>query len=201
MDRGTASRLKQARGRAGFDNATAAAIRFGWIIPTYLAHENGSRGFGIERAQLYAHAFKVDPAWLLTGQGRPSPTDKVKITGYVGAGGLVYMAEEMGGPGALEAVDLPPGDYGEFGIFKVRGTFYYPAYRDNELLFVRMAAGAPVEHVNRDCIVGTDDGRCFLKTIIPGSKEGRFTLLAFSDPPILDVCVQWAWPVEWVRKP
>jgi hypothetical protein len=44
MDTRLSKRLKQARTRAGFVEATAAARHFEWTIPTYLAHENGSRG-------------------------------------------------------------------------------------------------------------------------------------------------------------
>ncbi|MBL3563269.1 LexA family transcriptional regulator [Rhodovulum sulfidophilum] len=66
-----AERLRLARRRAGFREASDATERFGWKYPTYAAHENGSRGFK-SRAAEYARAFKVDLSWLLTGQVAPA---------------------------------------------------------------------------------------------------------------------------------
>jgi phage repressor protein C with HTH and peptisase S24 domain len=65
---------------AGFENATAAADRFGWKPPTYLAHENGSRGMTVEMARDYAAAFRVTPAWLLFGDDALSDKQLVAET-------------------------------------------------------------------------------------------------------------------------
>jgi DNA-binding XRE family transcriptional regulator len=68
MDRETkkkrAERLREARLRAGYTSAAAAARQFRWTKPTYAGHENGSRTFSWEDAQRYAKAFKVEPLWL-----------------------------------------------------------------------------------------------------------------------------------------
>lgn len=63
-------RLQWAREYAGYDEATAAAIEREWVVSTYLAHENGTRGFRRE-ADKYARAYKVDLEWLITGKGHP----------------------------------------------------------------------------------------------------------------------------------
>ena len=60
-------RLRLAREAAGFENATQAALRFGWAVPTYLGHENGSRGQKRAISE-YAAAFKVAPGWLAFGE-------------------------------------------------------------------------------------------------------------------------------------
>ncbi len=60
-----AFRLKNARLKAGFSTAAAAARRLGVAYPTYAAHENGSRGIGNEELLAYAKAFKVEASWLL----------------------------------------------------------------------------------------------------------------------------------------
>ncbi|HZB90758.1 MAG TPA: S24 family peptidase [Stellaceae bacterium] len=195
-----AKRLREARIGAGFADATTAARRFGWVIPTYLAHENGSRGFGLARAQLYAGAFRVNWQWLLTGEGSSSSNLKIPVSGYVGAGCVVIPADEGVGPGGIEEVDLPPGVYGDYAAFKVRGDSNYPAYRDNEIIFVRREGGPPREFINRECVLDTADGRRLLKTLTPGSKKGHFTLISFNAPPIVDVRVTWASPVEWTYK-
>jgi phage repressor protein C with HTH and peptisase S24 domain len=201
MDGEQAQRLKLARARAGYADATAAARRFGWTIPTYLAHENGSRGFGVERAQVYAAAFKVNASWLLTGEGSPASTVKIPVSGYVGAGAMIFPVDESSGPGGIEEVDLPPGVYGDYAAFKVRGDSNYPAYRDNEIIFVKKDGGPPHEYLNRECVLRTEDGRRLLKTLTQGSKRGHFTLISFNAPPLLDERVEWASPVEWTRKP
>lgn len=200
MDPERANRLKQARERASFADATAAARRFGWAIPTYLAHENGSRGFSIERAKDYARAFKANAAWLLTGEGSPSSNLRVPVSGYVGAGAVIYPADESIGPEGIEEVDLPPGMYGDYLAFKVRGDSNYPAYRDSEIIFVRKGGGPPDEFLNRECVIQTVDGRRLLKTLTPGSKRGHFTLISFNAPPMVDERVEWVAPVEWTRK-
>ena len=60
-----AERLREARLRAGYETAQAAADAFGWKIPAYRHHENGTRAFDKEAARRYARAFKVSASWLL----------------------------------------------------------------------------------------------------------------------------------------
>jgi hypothetical protein len=65
-------RLVKARQRAGYVTATEAAEAHGWKAPTYLAHENGTRGIRREKLKLYARTFRVTVDWLLNG-GNPEP--------------------------------------------------------------------------------------------------------------------------------
>jgi phage repressor protein C with HTH and peptisase S24 domain len=66
-----AKRLIHARELAGYATPVDAARAFGWKEPTYYGHENGSRGIREATARRYAKAFRVSPAWLLTGEGDP----------------------------------------------------------------------------------------------------------------------------------
>ncbi|MGE7415865.1 LexA family transcriptional regulator [Methylobacterium tarhaniae] len=69
-------RLKAARERAGYADATSAAKAFNWNATTYRSHENGTRGLKIGVAQKYAKAFRVSAAWIMTGEGdAPSALD------------------------------------------------------------------------------------------------------------------------------
>ncbi len=61
-------RLKSARARAGYASGRKAALRFGWPVSTYSAHENGQNRFDPQTAKVYARAFGVPAAWLLTGE-------------------------------------------------------------------------------------------------------------------------------------
>ena len=63
-----AKRLRLARS-AKYESATAAAAAMGVPEPTYMGHENGSRGFKLKSAERYARFFRVDLNWLLTGKG------------------------------------------------------------------------------------------------------------------------------------
>ena len=54
-------RLKKARIAAHFSSARSAAAAFGWAASTYAAHENNSRKFYTDEAEVYGRAFRVDP--------------------------------------------------------------------------------------------------------------------------------------------
>lgn len=69
-----AERLRIARIRAGYDTGKEAAEALGFPVSTYLAHENGSRGYPASKAFTYARKFKVREQWLLYGVG-PAPGD------------------------------------------------------------------------------------------------------------------------------
>ncbi|MER8556106.1 helix-turn-helix domain-containing protein [Mesorhizobium sp. M1217] len=69
-----AARLRQAREMRGFDNAKAAAKRFGFNYNTYIQHESGRTGI-TRAAKDYARAYKVREAWLITGEGLPHDID------------------------------------------------------------------------------------------------------------------------------
>ena len=65
-----AKRLREARVKAGYLSASAAARAHGWRTSTYIAHENGQNDFDAEQAQEYAKAFKTDAEWLILGRTR-----------------------------------------------------------------------------------------------------------------------------------
>lgn len=69
MDETMADRLKSARIAVGISSARKAAKRFLWKLSTYAAHENGQNNFDSETAAVYAKAYNVSAAWLLTGEG------------------------------------------------------------------------------------------------------------------------------------
>lgn len=62
-------RLKRARIDRGYANAVDAADAMGIPRPTYISHENGTRGFPATRAAQYARFLGVTPEWLLYGRG------------------------------------------------------------------------------------------------------------------------------------
>jgi DNA-binding XRE family transcriptional regulator len=71
------SRLVEARKRAGFRSARAAAKFNGWNNSAYGAHENGQNNYNLETAEKYAAAFETRAVWLLTGEGASSEGEDV----------------------------------------------------------------------------------------------------------------------------
>src|SRR5712691_4408768 len=61
-------RLRFAREQAGYGRASDAARAIGVEEPTYLGHENGSRGLS-RAGPRYARFFRVSLDWLLAGRG------------------------------------------------------------------------------------------------------------------------------------
>lgn len=78
-----AERLRIARLRAGFTTAKEAAEAMHFPVSTYLAHENGSRGYPAKKAAIYARKFKVPEVWLLYGTGPGPGTEPQEDTAEV----------------------------------------------------------------------------------------------------------------------
>ena len=86
----SAIRLRQARERAGYDSAKAAAEAMGVSVATYIQHENGTRGIPASRAERYAKFFRVAPEWILYGKStvlaRTPLGPQLEVRGNVAAG-------------------------------------------------------------------------------------------------------------------
>ena len=76
-------RLRHARLRAGFNRRFAAADKFGWDYPDYVAHERGQVSVSLQAAKQYAKGFGVSVEWLLYGIGemdrREQPARDVSV--------------------------------------------------------------------------------------------------------------------------
>lgn len=193
-------RLKSARETAGFETASAAATRYGWAQPTYLAHENGSRGYPKAKAEVYAKAFRVNIAWLISGRGQMKDGRTVPLVGIVGAGGSIIPVDDHAKGQGLADVEAPQ-DAGENTVaVQVRGDSMYPAYEDGDLLYYDQQPTIPDAPPAKACIVKLIDGRCMVKLVRNGSKKGRFTLLSHNAEPITDVELEWIARIKWVKK-
>lgn len=192
-------RLAQARTEAGFQTKRAAAEAFGISEITYAQHENGTRGFKRDAAEQYARKFHVSLEWLLTGKGpkerKPLPRSAdekryVHLVGYVGAGAEThFFANDQ----PLDEVEAPIGATDSTVAVEIRGdslgTFF-----DRWLVFYDdVRRPVTTDLVNKLCVVGLTDGRILIKKL-QRSKAARhlFHLLSQTEPPILDVQVEWA---------
>lgn len=197
-----ADRLREARERAGYEDMTSAAEAFGWNIVTYRSHETGRRGFKLPTAQQYARAFNVSPEWILFGKFPSRPkSGTVPVLGYVGAGAEVILLDNTTTHEAgLEYVDAPPGAKQGIVAVRVKGESMVPAYRDGDLLFYSERTGFSPSDYRQERIVWLSDDRVFVKTILPGTRKDRVTLVSWNAEPILDAHVILTAKIEWIKR-
>ncbi|SDX97937.1 LexA family transcriptional regulator [Roseicitreum antarcticum] len=188
------TRLREARERAGYADAASAARRFGWGETTYRSHENGQRGFKLDKAVQYGRAFRVSPEWLLLGKG-DDLKKPVSLVGYVGAGAEVFAIDDGG---ALDELEPPPGIGPDAVAVGVRGDSMFPRYMDGDILiydrhiFIDQADG-------QECVVGLMDGRKFVK-IVRAEPDGTVTLESWNAPPMRRMEFEFLAPILWVKR-
>lgn len=120
---------------------------------------------------------------------------RVAVVGYIGAGGEIVF-EDMG---LEDTVLRPPGISGTLVALVVRGASMLPKYKDGDIIYIqRDHDGVLPEYLGEDCAVRLTSGETFIKQLIAGSEEGRFTLLSLNAPPMENVEVEWATLVRFV---
>jgi hypothetical protein len=196
-------RLQQARKDFGFSDAAEAAKALGVPEPTYFGHENGSRGLS-RAGRRYADFFQVSLEWLLTGKGAkhrrtlapdPDATRYVDLVGYVGAGAETHFFND---DGPLDEVAAPIGSTEKTVAVEIRGDSL-GSFFDRWLVFyddVHRPISMTSDLVNKLCVVGLEDGRILIKKIQRSKAKGFFHLLSQTEPPILDVRIEWAAKVK-----
>lgn len=194
-----ADRLREARERAGFGTASEGAEAAGAKVPTYIQHENGTRGFPAAKARRYARAFGVTPEWLLYGtpmKGRGG----IPIVGYVGAAAEFFGFDDYAMGAGMEEIDPPPDAPRTAVAVVVRGDSGYPMIRDGWVLIYWEKFDDPSLVLGENCFVRTKDGRTLVKMIEPGTEPGRWTLNSMnaSTAPIRNVEIEWAAPIAHI---
>lgn len=188
-------RLERARVEAGFDTASEAARALELSEPTYMAHENGSRGFK-GSAERYSAFFKVSLEWLWSGKGQMKRRGgrSAPAVGYIGAGSEVVPFDDHAPGAGLEDVEIPPGVPEDSVVVIVRGDSMYPRYKDGERLFYIKTERNPADLIGQECVVKLEDGRMYVKDLEKGSGGG-FDLISHNAPPLRNQAVEWAAPV------
>lgn len=177
-------RLQTARRHAGYETAADAARALNVTFTTYAGHENGSRGFD-SKATRYAHFFRVDLNWLLTGKGMMTGRGALTIPlhGIVTAGnGIVPMSEDEK---ASRDITLP--EPGHIGALLVKGDSQYPRWMDGEVVLFDTRPTQPRKLLDHFAVVQDLEGRRMLKRLREGRKSGTFMLESLNAPPEHDV--------------
>lgn len=154
----------------------------------------------VEAFLAVAEAAGVEPAWLLFGDDRFQLSYPI-----VGEAVDGESWRQIATTGRVDRAKFEPGpDAGDMIVIAVRGDANAPAYRDGDVLFCsRQRGNLHNLIVRRDCLLRTRDGRDFLKHVVAGKRPGTFTLRSINNPvaePIEDVVLQWAAPIEWVKR-
>lgn len=197
-------RLQKARLKAGFETPSDAAKAFGWTVSTYISHENGTRGLRTDVATRYAKAFRVKPAYILTGEGSqkapqsPREARTVPLVGMVGAGAA---AEFFPLTGEHDEVSAPAEATDQTVAVEVRGSSLGPALDRWLVYYDDVKRPVTDNQIGQLCVVGLADGRTMVKILQRSKTKGLFHLLpnASDSPPILDVAVDWAARVTLLR--
>lgn len=191
-----ADRLKAARTRAGFTDASDAARHFGWKPSTYLGHENGSRGIKLDVATTYARAFRVSPQFILFGKEGPADIAPVAVAPDLVP---VYNVQASAGHGALVSDEMivdrlcfPPGylrsitsaNARDLAIIGVKGESMLPTLADDDVVMVDMSK----RDLSFDGLFVLRDGgeSLLVKRIGRAARRGFVTLISDNTryPPI-----------------
>ncbi len=165
--------------------------------------EHGRRTLTRDWAERLAPHLGVSPVELLFPELRRPPALDVPIFGYAGAREVVDVLED----GQHTAMDhlQPPSLADGYAAVIVRGESMRPVYNPGDVLLFRPPSVHPwqLEELNgRDCIAITERGRAYIKRIRPGREPGLVDLVSYnpSVEPLYDVRLQWAAPIEWVKR-
>lgn len=209
-------RLRQAIELAGFKKVAPFAEEIGESPISVRQHINRER-IPMNAVEKYVRRLQrvgVTTEWLLFNKGPPpkgiQPLAKqrfleerpsgatVEITHMVGAGDEVFP---ISGDSAIGHVAAPPG-YENGGAAGIKGDSQMPAFHDGDLLFYKEWEGPPSPRrlPNRPVLLELGDGRSYLKTLLSGSKSGRFHLISINPaaPILKDVVVERIARIGWV---
>ena len=150
-----------------------------------------------ETAARLAEALGVSRDWLLYGDESGQPKKQVRLRGYVGAGAEVFMLPDE----LVDWVAAPPDEDTETEAFEIRGNTQWPVYRHGDLIYFEKDRTAdPADCVGEECIVELDDGKLYLKRILPGTRPGVYTLASYNAPEEPDRMIVSCGPVLWVKR-
>lgn len=143
-----------------------------------------------------AIALETTPEWLLEHRG-DGQRALVPVRFFVGAEAMVAPFSD---DDALEYIEAPPGADEVTAAAIVRGNSQIPVLNPGDIVFWGDGSGSPADYIGYECVCELDTGQTLVKTVLPGSKPGLYTLTSYNSPPILDARIVQASPVLWVKR-
>lgn len=126
---------------------------------------------------------------------------KVPIVGYVGAGDLYSWQPEKGPWVGFDEIEPPPGAGPGIAAVIVRGASMGDVYRDGDVLFFKKGEHPEDVFLTKDCVVQVRGGSAYIKKVIRGTKQGRYTLVSYGKhPPMENLEIEWAAPIKHITR-
>lgn len=190
---GKPNRIKEWRERQGLTLDQLAELSH--LSSSYLQRmESGERNVSLKNLERISAALKVPQRDLVI-----SETFTVPIVGRVGASSEMLLYGD--GDGENGTAPAPEGATKNTVAAIIRGTSLGELL-DGWLVFYDQVHTPPTpDMIGRICVVGLADGRILVKKLMPGQLEGRFNLIANTEPPIYDAAVNWAARVRQMTEP
>lgn len=185
----------------------ASVARDAGLTPDYVRDvlRGHKKTISSEKAAVLSQVLECSIEWLLTGAGdepgKILAKRMIPVVGYVGAGAEVYSMDDHEKGGGIDEVEVPfPGVSRSTVAVRVRGRSMLPAYHDGDLIFYDQKENGDLLHLlGRECIVRLSDGRTFIKTL-KRSPNGDWYLFSYNAEPIMEIEIEWAAKVEWIKR-
>ena len=163
------------------------------------AVSNGDRrGLTTETLTALAPVLRTTASWLLEGVGEGAPRSAVRVVGRIGAGAEISPEDEQVPPEGLRELDIDiPLPVGMIA-FEVEGNSMWPRYNAGDVVLCRDAEHDPAVISGREAAVRPAAGTRDRNTLRRGTAPSTFDLESHNAPPIRDVVIAWASPIELI---
>lgn len=125
------------------------------------------------------------------------PPGVVPVMGKIGAGSIIEPDFDQASREGLFDVTLPFPVPDEMIGLQVDGESMLPKYEPGDVIVVwREQRRSTESYIGKLAAVKTEDGRRYLKSILPGSKPGLYRLESFNALPIENVSISWVGEIQ-----
>jgi phage repressor protein C with HTH and peptisase S24 domain len=165
------------------------------------AVNNGDRrGVTTETLTALAPVLKTTAAWLLEGVGEPTPHNRIRVVGRIGAGAEILPEFEQIPAEGLYEIEVPFPIAAGAIAFQVEGDSMWPRYDSGDVIICWREGANADEVVGWEAAVRTADGKRYLKRIQRGAAAGTFDLESHNAAPIRNVQIEWAAQIQGVVR-
>lgn len=152
----------------------------------------GKRRMTVEEAGQVAVLLQSTTDEVLTAAGVIiQGGDRVKLVGYVHAGGKVTLEAE----GLHDTVEAPPG----LPVDAIAIQARHGGQEDGWIYYVSETHAAPAQALGQLSVCAVRDNGLLLAYVRRGYRAGAFNLQPTSAPEQQNVALAWASPVLWIR--
>lgn len=196
------NRIKGLRRQIGLTQQDFAA-KLGVTQPTVHRWEKGAFTPDDKMLDVLSELAGVPTAVFRYGEVRVDRR-MIQVTGHVSAGGeVVAIGQPAEGP-ALEEVDAPPDSDLYMVALRVRGDAMLPVYSDGDLLYYGRDPGTggidSTSCTGRECVAKLVNGPTLVRRLAQGGARNTYLLLSLAAEPLVNVRLEWASPVRWVKR-